>query len=150
MKVNINSSITIDASKEAIFSIVSDHEGTDNWVDEVKSVKLIKKGTPKNGLGAIRRVDFKPMFWTSVNEKIVLFKENQEYHYKVIKMPGVSDHLGIFSLEENGNNQTTVHWKVYLEFKKYHFMRLLSGKFGKDFKAVQESGLLKLKKQLES
>lgn len=150
MKININSSISIKSSKEDIFKIISDHEGTSNWVDKVEHVKLLKEGNPKNGLGAIREVNFKPKFWTTVQERITLFEDNSRFQYKLIKMAGVKDHLGEFLLEESINNEITVHWNVFMHFKKYHIVKLIAPKFGKDFKKTQEEGLLKLKSILES
>ena len=146
---NINSSIKIIGSKEEIFKMISNHEETHKWVSEVELVKMIKEGTPKNGLGAIREVNFKPKYWPSVQEKITLFKPNEEYNYQIIKMAGVVDHLGVFALEENGK-VVTVHWKVYMAFKKFHWIRLIASKFSKDFKTIQEEGLLQLKETIEN
>lgn len=150
MTIEINSSIAIRATKEEIFQVVSDHEGTPNWVDEVKCIKLIKEGTPKNGKGAIREVHFKPLLWNTVQERIIHFEPNTEYQYKVVKMPGLKDHLGTFYLEDTATDLITLRWTVHMEFKKYHPFSLFANKFKRDFKIVQEKGFQKLKERLES
>lgn len=149
IQTNINSSITIKASKEAIHKIISNHVGTPTWVKEVKEVKLLKEGTPTNGLGAIREVNFRPAFWTTVQEEIVAYEENEGFQYKVLKMPGLINHLGVWELIEKPNGGVTVHWNVYMEFKKFHIFGLFINKFGRDFKKVQINALSFLKETLE-
>ena len=151
IEVQIKSSIDITSPKEKIFEIIIDHEEISNWVMEVKKVQLIKKGKPKNGLGAIREVDFKPMFWTTIQEEIVFYEENNGYKYKIISyMPGVVDHLGTWTCSKNENGDITVTWNVFLELKKSHWFTLFaSKKFARDFKQVQENALTYLKKSLE-
>ncbi|MGH1339051.1 MAG: SRPBCC family protein [Aureispira sp.] len=145
----INSSITIQATKEDVFKVISNHVGTPTWVMEVEEVKLLKEGTPKNGVGAIREVNFRPKLWATVQEEIVAYEENKGFQYKVLQMPGLIDHLGIFEVVETSNNETTVSWKVSMTFKKFHFFSLFVNKFAKDFKKVQVNGLEYLKKELE-
>lgn len=150
VELDINSSIEIKASRDAVFAIVSDHVGTPNWVDKVKQVNLLKEGKTRNGLGAIREVNFKPALWTTVQEEIVSFKEDDHFHYKVIsKMPGMVDHLGAFQLTDLGAGSLRLEWKVYFAFKRKHWFRLFSKSFSKSFKSVQEKGLKTLKEQLE-
>lgn len=147
--VEINSSMRINASKTSIFNVISNHEGTPTWIDDVASVKLIKDGKPKNGFGAIREVNFKPKLWSTIQEKIIFYIPNQEYHYQIIKMGGVVDHLGVWKLSESENGETIVAWNVYMRYKRFHFIRLIINKFAKDFKLLQEEALLKLKQNLE-
>ena len=149
--VDINDSITITSSASKAFQIISDHVGTPNWVKEVKEVKLLKEGNPKNGKGAIREVNFKPLLWSTVQEKIVAYTENKEYQYKIIKMAGVVDHLGVWSITELGNGEIEVFWKIHMEFKKNHIFRLLfSNQFIKAFTKVQKNALMQLKSILET
>ena len=55
----------------AVWSVVSDHEGTHAWVPKVKRVTLLKPGEPKNGMPALRRVEFRPALWSTIDERIV-------------------------------------------------------------------------------
>lgn len=147
---NINSEILIKAPKEAIFKIVSDHEGTHKWIEKVKKIRLLKKGTPKNGKGAIREVNFKPMTWTTVQEEIVVYQEDSHFHYKIqSKMPGLVDHLGVWRLEETEDGHTKVFWEVKMEYKKGHWFTWFEKGFAKQFKKVQHQALNQLKKDLE-
>ena len=148
--LNVNSQIQIQATPAAVFNIVSDHTGTPTWVKEVKEVKLLQQGTPKNGKGAIREVNFRPAFWSTVQERIISYEDNKTYSYKIVSMPGVADHLGIWAVADNGDGSSTVSWQVYFGLKKRHWFRIFfSKKFATDFKQIQENALLKLKEMLE-
>ncbi|OJJ14451.1 hypothetical protein BKI52_42475 [marine bacterium AO1-C] len=140
---------TIKASQEAIFKIISDHEGTHRWVKEVDKVLIVKEGEQKNGLRAIRKVHFKPVLWTTVEEEIIDFQENKSYIYKIIsKMPGLVDHKGVWSLQEISADATEVVWDVYIEFKKMHWFSLFAGSFAKSFGKVQNRALAQLEQDL--
>lgn len=142
---------TINASKEAIFSIITDHENTHTWVKEVDKVLLISKGENINGLGAIRKVYFKPALWTTVEEEVTGFLENQSYTYKIIsKMPGLVAHKGVWTLDETAQGLTKVVWDVHIEFKKMHWFSLFANGFAKAFGKVQHGALESLQKELSS
>ena len=149
VEINLNSSIQIKSSAETIFEVVSNHVGTPNWVEKVKHVSLLKDGKTVNGLGTIRKVVFKPLFWTTVEEEVVSYTENEHFHYKVIsKMPGLIEHLGKWEVVPMENDIVEVHWKVYFKFKKKHWFKFFMNSFSESFKSVQEEALAKLKEQL--
>jgi ribosome-associated toxin RatA of RatAB toxin-antitoxin module len=132
----------INASKEAIFKIISDHEGTSNWIQDVKQITLIKPGENKIGLGAIRKVNFKPKFWSTIDEEIIEYKEQESYSYTIIKgMPGLISHKGSWLLKEEANGMTKVIWNVQFEFKKFHWFALLVNNFAKTFNQIQVNAL---------
>lgn len=148
--VDIQSSIQVAASAQAIFGTVSDHVGTPTWVDKVKKVILQEEGTPPNGLGAVREVHFKPLLWTNVREEIVRFEENEGYSYKIRSgMPGLADHEGTWEIKALPDGKHEVSWKVHFEFRKGHWFRWFLGSFARQFKAVQEEALQSLKNTLE-
>ena len=150
IEADLNSSIEIAAARSAIFAVVSDHEGTPSWVEKVKEVKLLQEGSPRNGLGAIREVNFKPLLWTTVQEKIIRYEEGQGFDYAVQGgMPGMIEHLGRFELSGLANGMVRVDWKVHFKFSKSHWFSLFIRSFSKSFKKVQEQGLKTLKAQLE-
>lgn len=147
---DVNSSITINASKTDIFNIISDHEGTPNWVHKVKKVTLKKEGQPKNGVGAMREVVFRPMLWTTVQEEILSYDQNESFTYRIAEgMPGLVDHLGKWSLESTSDGKTKVTWAVHFDFSKRHIFSWFVGSFAKSFKKVQEEALNQLKENLE-
>lgn len=138
--------IKIEAGKEALFGVLVNHEGTHNWVQEVNKVTLLKEGTPKNAKGAIREVDFKPRLWTTVQEEILSYQDNEYYTYSIIEgMPGLVSHLGKWSVEEAGNNETLVTWEVEFTFKKFHWFSPFVNSFVKSFNEVQNNALKNLK-----
>lgn len=148
--IKIESSVLIQADPSSIFAIVSNHEGTPDWVDKVKKVKLLKTGTPKNGLGAIREVHFKPLLWGAAREEIVAYEQDSHFHYKVISsLPGMIDHLGMFQLTPQSDGMVKVEWKIHFVFKQKHWFRYFLKSFAKQFKAVQEDAFAVLKGQLE-
>lgn len=150
IEADINSSVEIAATRAQIFAVISDHEGTPGWVDKVKEVRLLQEGRPRNGLGAIREVNFKPLLWTTVQEKILRYEENEGYDYAVQGgMPGMLDHLGRFELSDQADGTVRVDWKVHFKFSKSHWFSLFIRSFSKSFKKVQEQGLQALKAQLE-
>ena len=141
----------LDFSEESIFEIISDHEGTDKWVNDVEKVVLLQQGMNKNGKGAIRRVKFKPKLWSTIDEEIIEYNPNQSYSYKITDgMPGLVNHLGMWQLDKVGNDKTKVTWNVHFEFKKYHWFGLLTNTFAKSFNKVQFSALESLNDYLVS
>ncbi len=138
--------ITIQAPKEAVFNLISDHEGVPNWISDVQKVTLTKVGQPKNGVGAVRQVVFKPKLWSDLSEAITAYTENEGFQYKILSgMPGLIDHLGTWKLEDGG---TLVTWDIHFEFKKFHWFRLILGSFIKSFSQVQKDALSSLKTKL--
>ena len=147
---DVNSSIVIHASNIAIFDIIANHEGTPNWVHKVKNVTLKKEGQPKNGVGAIREVQFRPMFWTTVQEEILSYTQNQSFSYRIIEgMPGLVNHLGKWTLDTIEGGKTNVTWAVHFDFSKRHIFSLFLNGFAKSFKKIQEEALIQLKSNLE-
>lgn len=142
IKKTVHSSKYIQASVATIFKIISDHEGTPNWVQDVKVVKVLKHGTVKNGKGTIRSVTFRPVMWSTIQEEIIEFNPNQDYSYRITEgMPGLVSHLGHWILEPSNDGMTKVIWDVSFEFKRMHWFRLFVGNFAKTFKKIQEKAL---------
>ena len=94
----IRVSVDIDATQAAVWERVSDHEDTPSWVEAVKRVTLAQSGTPRNGVGAIRVVSFKPALWSTIHERITRFEPPHSFDYVLFKgMPALSSHLGTVS-----------------------------------------------------
>ncbi len=143
--------INITQTKEKIFQVIADHEGTSNWVQDVKAVNLLQVGAEEpNGIGAIREVLFKPALWTDIKEEITAFEAPTFYQYKIVEgMPGLVDHLGTWSLAVEDNGDVTVSWEVFFEFKTLHWFAPFVGNFATSFNQVQHRALRSLKAFIE-
>jgi ribosome-associated toxin RatA of RatAB toxin-antitoxin module len=132
----------LDYSKKEIFRIIAEHEKTGDWLNNVKQVVLLKEGSPSNGVGAIREVTFKPKLWSTIEEEIFLYDQDNTYSYRIIKgMPGLLKHKGTWTLNSIENGKTEVIWTVYFEFKKYHWFSLFLKNFITTFNKVQVDAL---------
>jgi len=142
IKHQTTASLTINASATTLFEIISDHENTADWIDEVKNVTLTTPGNPERGVGAIRKVKFVPKAWTTITEEITAFTPDMGFEYQIINgMPGLVTHLGRWTLEETDNGQTQTTWDVAFEFKKWHWFALFLPQFITAFNTVQKQAL---------
>ena len=144
-------STEIDAPPAAVWARVSDHENTPSWVDIVKKVTLLREGKPRNGVGAIRRVEFRPLLWSAISEEIVHFEPPHEFRYVILKgMPGLVPHLGKLIVDDLGAGRTQLRWEIDFVFQSLHPFRLLWPSFIKRFAGVLNEGVGTLKRQLET
>jgi uncharacterized protein YndB with AHSA1/START domain len=140
----------IKASAKDIFKVISDHENTHLWINEVEKVSLLKEGANKNGLGALRQVKFTPKLWSVIDEDILEFTPDERYTYTIVKgMPGLINHLGSWTLSEAADGGTKVVWAVHFEFKKFHWFGLLVNNFASTFNKIQISALESLEAYLK-
>lgn len=132
---------TVNAPADWVFGIVSDHEGTPSWVPKVRDVTLLQPGTPKNGVPAVRRVEFRPLGWGTIDEKIVAYDpESHTFSYTIIGgMLGVTDHLGTFTVVEDEEG-CSVTWAVWFEFNPWIWAPF-AGLFVRTFTAAMAEGL---------
>ncbi len=147
----IRVSVDIDATQAAVWERVSDHEDTPSWVEAVKRVTLAQSGTPRNGLGAIRVVSFKPALWSTIHERITRFEPPHSFNYVLLKgMPALSSHLGTVSVDHLGPDRSRLNWNVDFVFRTVHPFRLLLPSFLRQFEGVLKAGVENLRGQLES
>jgi len=146
----IRVSTEIDAPQAAVWDRVSEHEDTPSWVDAVKSVRLVQSGTPRNGVGGVRVVSFKPALWSTIHERITRFEPPHAFAYVLFKgMPALVSHLGTVSVDALGPDRSRLNWDVDFEFRAFHPFRLFLPSFLRQFEAVLEAGVANLKRQLE-
>ena len=140
----------IDAPPAAVWARVSEHEDTPSWVDAAKRVTLTREGSPeRNGLGAIRVVEFKPRLWSTIHEEIVGFDAPKQFEYVLFKgMPGLRDHLGRVAVDDLGDGRSRLRWEVDFEFRTAHPFRPFVPSFVRDFEGVLAAALDHLKAQL--
>ena len=148
---SIRVSADIAAPPALIWERVSDHEATPGWVSAVKRVSLSRPGTAKNGLGAIRVVEFKPLLWSTIHEEITLFETPRAFHYVLFKgMPGLAGHIGKVIVDDLGGGRSRLRWEVDFKFKTIHPFRLVVPTFLREFEGVLGEAVLELKRQLET
>jgi uncharacterized protein YndB with AHSA1/START domain len=146
----IRVSADIEAPQAAVWRRVSDHEDTPSWVGAAKSVTLAQSGTPRNGLGAVRVVRFKPALWTTIHERITRFEPPHAFDYVLFKgMPALVSHLGRISVDDLGGGGSRLNWDVDFVFRTVHPFRLFLPSFLREFEAVLQTAVADLKSQLE-
>lgn len=146
----IRVSVDIDATQAAVWERVSDHEDTPSWVEAVKRVTLAQSGTPRNGLGAVRVVRFKPALWTTIHERITRFEPPHAFDYVLFKgMPALASHLGRISVDDLGRDRARLNWDVDFVFRTIHPFRLFLPSFLREFETVLRAAVANLKAQLE-
>jgi hypothetical protein len=91
--VRLNASVR--APIGVVFERVSDHDDVAHWPG-VSGARLIKEGTPRNGVGAVREV--RHVFF-SIYEEVVAFEPPRRFEYSIIKGMPIT-HRGTFSLSE--------------------------------------------------
>ncbi|WP_224367739.1 SRPBCC family protein [Hyalangium versicolor] len=99
---------TLHAPIELVFAQLTDHEDMRNWPG-VTDCRLIREGTPRNGVGAIRVVSH-PLH--SVTEEVNLYEPPHRFGYSIIKGPPIR-HQGTVTLVERGE-RTELEWDVKL------------------------------------
>jgi hypothetical protein len=127
-------SCDIAAPPSVVWAHVSDHERTPEWVHAVKDVQLSREGTPRNGVGAIRVVTFRPRLWTTIYEEIVHFRAPQTFHYVLFKgMPGLDSHRGKIMVDDLGEGRCRLRWEVNFVFKRLHPFAFFAPLFLREF-----------------
>jgi hypothetical protein len=141
----------IGAPAATVWARVSDHEDTPSWVDAAKRVTLTREGEPdRNGLGAIRVVEFKPRLWSTIHEEIVGYDPPRQFEYFLFKgMPGLRDHLGRVAVDDLGDGRSRLRWEVDFEFRTVHPFRPFVPSFVRDFEGVLAAALDDLAVQLK-
>lgn len=97
-----------DAPIERLFDVLTNHEGMSDWPG-LDRVTLIREGQPRNGLGAIRRVE---VMGLRLDEEVVRWEPPRAFDYQIIKGLPV-DHLGSVELTSHGTT-TELTWNIRL------------------------------------
>jgi uncharacterized membrane protein len=100
--------IVVDAPPAFVFERLSDHEAMAAWPG-VAWAKLVREGTPRNGLGALRAVK---VMGLALHEEVVHFDPPHRFDYKIVKGLPV-DHLGSIRFTADGA-RTRIDWTVSL------------------------------------
>jgi uncharacterized protein YndB with AHSA1/START domain len=108
----VDAQVTIHAPLEKVFERFADHEGMSSWPG-VGSCRLVREGTPKNGLGAMRRVKVGGL---TIDEEVVHYDPPKGFDYAVRRGLPVSYHLGQVRFAEQGD-AVQVTWTVRMRSK---------------------------------
>jgi len=99
---------TFEAPIARVFDVLTDHEGMTDWPG-LDRVTLVREGSPRNGLGALRRVK---VLGLTLDEAIVRWDPPRSFDYQITKgLP--AKHLGTVELEERGA-RTELTWRISL------------------------------------
>lgn len=150
-KHSVRVSIDINAPQAAVWARVSEHEETRNWIPAVKRVTLTRVGEQRNGLGAVRVVEFKQRLWSAIHERIVRFEAPQAFDYVLFKgMPALMSHLGNVRVDDLGDDRSRLTWNVDFVFRSLHPFAPLIPSTMRQFHQILADGIATLKRQMES
>jgi uncharacterized protein YndB with AHSA1/START domain len=100
---------TLRAPIAHVYERLADHEDMRNWPG-VSDCKLIREGTPRNGVGAVRVVLHGRLH--GVTEEVYLYEPPHRLGYRVIKGPPIQ-HQALVTLAEQGD-QVELTWEIEL------------------------------------
>lgn len=105
-RADVHATLRVRAPIEFVFDQLVDHDAMNDWPD-IASCRLIREGSPRNGLGAVREVKTRGL---RLLEEVVEFDPPHRYDYSIIKGLPV-EHRGTVTLTEEGQS-VRVEWNV--------------------------------------
>jgi len=106
----VQEEVTIQATAERVWSVVSDHERMKEWTG--LDSELLRPGIhERNGVGAVRRLG---TFAAGAEEEIVENVPGERYVYRLLRGAPLRNHRGTFMLIPEGS-ATRVRWAAQFE-----------------------------------
>ena len=105
-QAHISKKLHVQAPIELVFERLVDHEAMGDWPG-ITSCRLVREGTPRNGLGAVRQVKARGL---SLLEEVVHYEPPLRYDYRITKGLPV-DHLGSVRLSPTEGG-VELSWEV--------------------------------------
>ncbi len=105
-QAQVSKKLHIQAPIELVFERLVDHEAMSDWPG-IASCRLVREGTPRNGLGAVRQVKARGL---TLLEEIVHYEPPLRYDYRITKGLPV-DHLGSVRLSPTESG-VELSWEV--------------------------------------
>lgn len=102
----VSKKLHIEAPIEFVFERVVDHDAMNDWPG-IGSCRLVREGTPRNGLGAVRKVKVRGL---TLLEEVVHYEAPLRYDYRITKGLPV-DHLGSVRLSPTEGG-VELFWEV--------------------------------------
>ena len=103
----IDSRVVIRAPIARVFERLIDHEGMAKWPG-ICSCKLVKEGTPRNGLGAVRRIRAGGL---TLDEEVVPYEPPRAFDYAIIRGLPIDRHRGTIRLAEVEGG-VEIDWRI--------------------------------------
>jgi hypothetical protein len=113
--------IMIRANMEDVFDRLIDHEGMASWPG-IGSCKLIVEGSPRNGLGAVRRISVRGI---ALDEQVVRYEPPRAFDYTIIRGLPIDAHLGEVRLADK-EGAVEVVWRVRISSRWPFLARILA------------------------
>jgi uncharacterized protein YndB with AHSA1/START domain len=104
----VDASVLVRAPIALVFERITDHEAMVSWPG-IQACRLIVEGTPRNGLGAVRRIKANGV---TLDERVVNYEPPVRYDYQIIRGLPVK-HLGTVRLNETPEG-VRVTWHIEL------------------------------------
>ena len=105
-QAHISKKLRIQAPIELLFERLVDHDAMSDWPG-VTSCRVVRDGTPRNGLGAVRQVKTHGL---TLLEEVVHYEPPFRYDYQITKGLPV-DHLGSVRLAPT-EDVVELSWQV--------------------------------------
>ena len=102
----VSKKIHIEAPIELVFERLVDHDAMNDW-PVITSCRVVREGTPRNGLGAVRKVKTRGL---NLLEEVVHYEPPLRYDYRITKGLPV-DHLGTVRLSPTEGG-VELSWEV--------------------------------------
>lgn len=107
-QAHVSKRIHLKAPIDLVFERIVDHDAMNDWPG-IGSCRLVKEGSPRNGLGAVRQVKTRGL---SLLEEIVHYEPPIRYDYRITKGLPV-DHLGSVRLSPTEGG-VELSWEVHM------------------------------------
>lgn len=120
----------VRAPIEFVFERITDHEDMRNWPG-VKSCVLVETGTPRNGLGAVRRITAGGL---TLDEKVVQWEPPRRYDYTIVRGLPV-EHRGTVELVPRDGG-VELRWTVRMSSRIPFFAQIVGFTLRRGLKAA--------------
>jgi hypothetical protein len=121
---HVHRSVVVNAPIAHVFDRISDHEAMGRWPG-VAYCKLVREGTPRNGVGAVREIRAGGL---TLREEVLVFEPPARMEYTIVKGLRV-DHRGTITLVAEGE-RTRLTWDVRLTSRVPLFARTIAFALG--------------------
>ncbi len=134
--------LNVNASVERVWTVLSDHEGYQDYKGVSQAKLLVKGHHEKNGLGAVRLIKARGVRFI---EEIVSYNPPKRFEYIVRRCNLPLNHeLGSIELTARGG-ETEIHWVSRYEVP----LPLIGEMLAKIFQPITSKGFLRLLEQMK-
>lgn len=110
----VRKSITVNASKQKVWSKLSNIVGLPTWVVDVKKTVFLSK--KKRGVGAIRLITFDD--GNTIEEHVVAWENGKYFTYVATEGLPLRAYIATISTKDKTPTKTQITWQSYLNSKK--------------------------------